>query len=114
MQSPESGLAVAEREHERAARARWLGAELSSGAVSPDAEALPRLVADGLDKGFLTYDEIVAALEDVELTREQTEDFYTYLAERSIDLLEGEQHKQPPDGSQRSLRTRRSRRRSST
>jgi RNA polymerase primary sigma factor len=98
MQSPDPGLAVAERENERAQRARWLGAELSSGAAPADAGELPRLVADGLDRGFLTYDEIAAALEDVELTREQTEDFYTYLAERSIDLLEGEQHKQPPHG----------------
>jgi RNA polymerase primary sigma factor len=98
MQSPDPGLAVAERENERAQRDRWLGAELWSGAAPPDAEELPRLVADGLDKGFLTYDEIAAALEDVELTSEQTEDFYTYLAERSIDLLVGEQHKQPPRG----------------
>jgi len=96
MQSPDPGLAVAERENERAQRARWLGAELWSGAAPPDAEDLSRLVADGLEKGFLTFDELAAALEDVELTREQTEDFYTYLAERSIDLLEGEQHKQPP------------------
>jgi RNA polymerase primary sigma factor len=96
MQFPDPGFAVAERENERAQRARWLGAELWSGAAPPDAEDLPRLVADGLEKGFLTYDELAAALEDVELTREQTEDFYTYLAERSIDLLEGEQHKQPP------------------
>jgi RNA polymerase primary sigma factor len=96
MQSPDPGLAVAEREIEPAQGARWLGAELWSGAAPPDAEDLPRLVADGLEKGFLTYDEIAAALEDVELTREQTEDFYSYLAERSIDLLEGEQHKQPP------------------
>jgi RNA polymerase primary sigma factor len=98
MQSPDPGLAVAERENERAQRARWLGAELWSGAAPADAEELPRLVADGLEKGFLTYDEIAAALEDVELTREQIEEFYTYLAERSIDLLEGEQHKQPPHG----------------
>ena len=98
MQSPDPGLAVAERENERAQRARWLGAELWSGAAPPDAEELPRLVADGLEKGFLTYDEIAAALEEVELTREQIEEFYTYLAERSIDLLEGEQHKQPPHG----------------
>jgi RNA polymerase primary sigma factor len=97
MQSPDPGLAVAERENERAQRARSLGAELWSGAAPPDPE-LPRLVADGLEKGFLTYDEIAAALEDVELTREQTEALYTYLAERSIDLLEGEQHKQRPDG----------------
>src|SRR5437773_10585675 len=98
MQSPDPGLAVAERKNERAQRARWLAAELWSGAAPPDAGELPRLVADGLEKGFLTYDEIAAALEDVELTSEQTEDFYAYLAERSIDLLEGEQHEQPPDG----------------
>jgi len=98
MQSPDPGLAVAEREKGRAERARWLAAELWSGAAAADAGELPRLVADGLEKGFLTYDEIAAALEDVELTSEQTEDFYTYLAERSIDLLEEEQHKQPPHG----------------
>jgi len=96
MQSPDSGLAVAEREIERAQEARSLGAELWSGTVPPDAEELQRLVADGIEKGFLTYDEIAAALEDVGLTREQTEDFYTYLVERSIELVEGEQHKHPP------------------
>jgi RNA polymerase primary sigma factor len=98
MQSPDPGLAVAERENERVRRARWLGAELWSGAAPPDAEELRRLVADGLEKGFLSYDEIAAALEEVELTREKSEDFYTYLAERSIELLEGKQHKQPPHG----------------
>jgi RNA polymerase primary sigma factor len=95
-QLPDPGLAVAERETERTQRAPWLGAELSSGAAPPDAEGLSRLVSDGLEKGFLTYDELAAALEDVGLSREQTEDFYAYLAERSIDLLEGERHKQPP------------------
>src|SRR6266540_2923830 len=96
MQSPDPGLAVAEREIERAQEARSLGAELWSGTVPPDAEELQRLVADGLDKGFLTYDEIAAALEDVGLTREQTEDFYTSLVGRSIELVEGEQYKHPP------------------
>ena len=97
MQSPDPGLAVAERETERAQRARFLGAELWSEAGPPDGEGLRRLVADGLAKGFLTYDEIAAALEGgVGLTREQSEDFYSHLAERSIDLVEGEQHKQPP------------------
>ncbi|HEX9351015.1 MAG TPA: RNA polymerase sigma factor region1.1 domain-containing protein, partial [Gaiellaceae bacterium] len=83
MQSPDPGLAVAEREIEPARNPRFLGAELWSGARPADAGELQRLVADGLEKGFLTYDEIAAALEDVELTREQTEDFYTYVVERS-------------------------------
>src|SRR4030095_10032139 len=50
---------------------------------------------EGQEKGFLTYDEIVSALEDVELTKEQIEDFYTYLIDHSIELMEGEQHKHP-------------------
>src|SRR5256712_2573975 len=62
----------------------------------PDVEELHKLVQDGLEKGFLTYDEIVAGLEEVELTKEQIEDFYTYLVDHSIELLEGEQHKHPP------------------
>ena len=96
MQSPDPGLAVAEREIERAQEARSLDAELWSGTVPPDAEELRWLIADGLEKGFLSDDEIAAGLEDVGLTREQTEDFYTYLVERSIELVEGEQHKHPP------------------
>jgi RNA polymerase primary sigma factor len=95
MQSPDPGLAVAEREIEPVQHGRFLGTELWSEAGPPDAEELRRLVVDGLEKGFLTYDEIAAALEDVGLTREQSEDFYSYLVERSIDLVEGEQHKQP-------------------
>jgi RNA polymerase primary sigma factor len=62
----------------------------------PDVEELHKLVQDGLEKGFLTYDEIVAGLEEVELTKEQIDDFYTYLIDHSIELIEGEQHKHPP------------------
>ena len=62
----------------------------------PDVEELHKLVQDGQEKGFLTYDEIVAGLEEVELTKEQVEDFYTYLIDHAIELVEGEQHKPPP------------------
>src|SRR5216117_1234796 len=62
----------------------------------PDVEELHKLVQDGQEKGFLTYDEIVAGLEDVELTKEQIEDFYTYLIDHGVELLEGEHHKHPP------------------
>ncbi len=91
MQSPDSGLAVAEREV-----ARFLGVEFWLGDAGRDAERLERLVADGLENGFLTYDEIATALEDVELTREQSEALYSFLLERSIELVDGEQHKHPP------------------
>ncbi len=62
----------------------------------PDVEELHRLVQDGQEKGFLTYDEIVVGLEEVELTKEQIEDFYTYLVDHGVELMEGETHKSPP------------------
>ncbi len=62
----------------------------------PEVEELQKLVTEGQEKGFLTYDEIVAGLEEVELTKEQIEDFYTYLIDHSIELMEGELHKSPP------------------
>jgi len=62
----------------------------------PDIEELHKLVTEGQEKGFLTYDEIANSLDEVELTKEQIEDFYTYLIDHSIELMEGEQHKHPP------------------
>ncbi|MFL6011453.1 MAG: sigma-70 family RNA polymerase sigma factor [Gaiellaceae bacterium] len=62
----------------------------------PDVEELQKLVQEGLEKGVLTYDEIAAGLDDVELTKEQVEDFYTYLIDHGVELLEGETHKHPP------------------
>ncbi len=62
----------------------------------PEVEELQKLVAEGQEKGFLNYDEIASALDDVELSKEQVEDFYTYVAEHSIELVEGDQHKTPP------------------
>src|SRR6266540_3301924 len=62
----------------------------------PDVEELHKLVQEGLEKGFLNYDEIVSGIEEVELTKEQVEDFYTYLIDHGIELHEGETHKHPP------------------
>jgi RNA polymerase primary sigma factor len=62
----------------------------------PDVEELQKLVQDGIEKGFLNYDEIATGLEEVELNKEQIEDFYTYLIDHGVELVEGEQHKHPP------------------
>jgi RNA polymerase primary sigma factor len=62
----------------------------------PEVEELQKLVQEGLEKGVLTYDEIAVGLDDVELTKEQVEDFYTYLIDHGVELLEGETHKHPP------------------
>ena len=62
----------------------------------PDIEELQKLVTEGQEKGFLSYDEIVSGLEEVDLTKEQVEDFYTYLIDHGIELVEGVEHKAPP------------------
>jgi RNA polymerase primary sigma factor len=69
---------------------------LSVDIALPEVEELQRLVEQGLEKGFLTYDEIVAGLDDVELTKEQVEDFYAYLIDHAIELHEGVDHKDLP------------------
>ena len=69
---------------------------LTADIVLPDVEELHKLVATGQEKGFLTYDEIVKGIEEVELTKEQVEDFTTYLIDHGVELVEGEEHKRLP------------------
>jgi RNA polymerase primary sigma factor len=93
MQSPDPGLAVAEPENERAGHDLGAGSGVDERA---ELEELQKLVQEGLQKGFLNYDELAAGLEDVELTQDQVEDFYAYLIDHGVELVEGETHKHPP------------------
>src|SRR5436309_12907850 len=60
----------------------------------PDIDELKALVQEVQEKGYLTFDEVAAALEEIELTKEQLEDFYTYLLDHNIELLDGESKQQ--------------------
>src|SRR5438105_3696851 len=60
----------------------------------PEIEELKALVQEGHEKGYLTFDEVATALEEIELTKEQLEDFYTYLLDHNIELLDGESKQQ--------------------
>jgi RNA polymerase primary sigma factor len=96
MRSREPGLVVAQREIDGVHQERLVGAELWSDAGRPDTEEARRLVADGVERGFLSYDEIAAALEELEPTSEQSEDFCAYLIELGVELVEAETHTHPP------------------
>ena len=61
----------------------------------PEHEEVAKLVQEGLEKGFLNYDEIAQGLEEVELTKEQTDDLFSYLIDHGVELVEGEMHKRP-------------------
>jgi RNA polymerase primary sigma factor len=94
VRSQDLGLAAAERE-----RLLFLNpgaAAVCVAAGGAETGQLQKLVQDGLDKGFLNYDEIASVLEDVELSKEQVEDFCRYLIDHGVELVEGETHKQPP------------------
>jgi RNA polymerase primary sigma factor len=56
----------------------------------PDVEELQKLVEIGLERGFVTYDEVSSVVDEVELTKEQVEDFYAYLFEHGVGLADAE------------------------
>ena len=53
-------------------------------AVSDD---LKGLIARGRERGYLTFEEISATLEEVEVTKEQVSDLHAYLIEHGVDVI---------------------------
>ncbi|MEI6688616.1 MAG: sigma-70 family RNA polymerase sigma factor [Thermoleophilia bacterium] len=56
----------------------------------PDIEELRLLVDVGQERGFLLIGEVASALQEVEISKEQIEDFHAYLVEHGIELHEAE------------------------
>src|ERR687886_1332710 len=59
---------------------------------APDApflevEELRALVVEGRDRGYLTFEEIAACLEEVEVTKEQVRDLHAHLVETGVDVV---------------------------
>ena len=52
-----------------------------------DADELGGLIADGRERGYLTFEEISATLEEVEVTKEQVRDLHAYLIEHGVDVI---------------------------
>jgi RNA polymerase primary sigma factor len=48
---------------------------------------LRALITDGQERGFLTFDDISTALEEVEVTKEQVRELHAYLSEQGIDVV---------------------------
>jgi RNA polymerase primary sigma factor len=56
-------------------------------AVLPDIDELRTLAADGRERGYLTFEEIAACLEEVEVTEEQIVDFRAHLLDSGIEIV---------------------------
>jgi RNA polymerase primary sigma factor len=64
------------------------GVAIESGEGSmPDSEELRALVAQGRERGYLTFEEISATLEEVEVTKEQVQGLHGHLIEHGVDVI---------------------------
>jgi RNA polymerase primary sigma factor len=50
-------------------------------------EEVRGLVADGKERGYLTWEEITATLEEVEITKEQVVELHSHLQENGVDIV---------------------------
>ncbi len=50
-------------------------------------DELQGVIAEGQERGFLTYEAVASAMEEAELTHEQTQDLLSYLEEHGIEVL---------------------------
>ena len=53
-------------------------------------EELQGIIAEGQEKGFLAAEALESALEEADLTRQQTQDLFSYLEEHAIDVIGAE------------------------
>jgi RNA polymerase primary sigma factor len=60
---------------------------LSDEAPIVELDELRPLIAEGQERGFLTFDQIATCLEEVEVTKEQIQELHTYLDEQGIDVV---------------------------
>src|SRR3954454_4989506 len=52
-----------------------------------DVDELQSLVSNARERGFVTFDEVAATLEEVEVTKEQIQELHGYLVENGIDVV---------------------------
>src|SRR5580692_4711559 len=53
-------------------------------------EEFRNLIAEGQERGFLTFDQIAACLEEVEVTKEQVQELHAYLEEQGVEVVEAD------------------------
>ena len=63
---------------------------LSDEAPITELDELRPLIAEGQERGFLTFDQIAACLEEAEVTKEQVQELHAYLDEQGIDVVEAD------------------------
>src|SRR5207247_6580141 len=52
-----------------------------------DSDELRSLIAQGRERGYLTFEQIAGTLEEVEVTKEQVRDLHAHLIEHGVDVI---------------------------
>ena len=63
---------------------------LSDEAPIAELDELRPLIAEGQERGFLTFSQIESCLEEVEVTKEQMQELHSYLDDQGIDVVEAD------------------------
>jgi RNA polymerase primary sigma factor len=63
---------------------------LSDEAPISELEEFRGLIAEGQERGFLTFEQIAACLEEFEVTKEQVQELHAYLDEQGIEVVESD------------------------
>jgi RNA polymerase primary sigma factor len=63
------------------------GAELNGDPPFQESEELRALIAQGRERGYLTFEQIAGTLEEVEVTKEQVRDLHAHLIEHGVDVV---------------------------
>jgi len=63
--------------------------------VDTQSQAVKKMVARGKERGYVTYDELNAALPQDQVSSEQIEDTMTMLSELGVNVVEGEEAEEP-------------------
>jgi RNA polymerase primary sigma factor len=66
------------------------GILLADEAPITELDELRPLIAEGQERGFLTFGQIEACLEEVEVTKEQLQELHSYLEDQGIDVVEAD------------------------
>jgi RNA polymerase primary sigma factor len=71
---------------------------LSDEAPITELDEFRPLIAEGQERGFLTFDQIASCLEEAEVTKEQVQELHSYLDEQGIDVVEADGRPAKSDG----------------
>jgi RNA polymerase primary sigma factor len=63
---------------------------LADEAPIAELDELRPLIAEGQERGFLTFDQIAVCLEEADVTKEQIQELHAYLDEQGIDIVESD------------------------